>query len=129
MSIITGLFSWLGAESQNANIDFSKMLLAGINIIGPSIFILGLGIFVFGILPRFTTILLYIVTVWSFIIDLIGPSINLNKAILDTSILYHISLVPAADMNWTTFMILISIGMIGCILGSYLFNRRDLENE
>lgn len=129
VAIIAGIGMWVGTHVGNNTVDYGVIFKAGINATAPTFFILGLGVFSFGVLPRFTTTIQYIALGWSIIIDLIGPSINLNSAILSTSLFYHIALAPSSDPNWESVIIFDLIALILIIVGVIFFARRDLENE
>lgn len=82
-----------------------------------------------GIRPRWTSAVMYVVIGWSFLLEMIGPAINLNHWILDTSLLHHVAFSPAVDPRWSTAGILAGIGAAAAIIGAIVFNRRDLAGK
>ena len=50
--LIAGLFSWIGAATQHSVVGLPTLLGAGINIVPPAIFVLGVGAATIGIWPR-----------------------------------------------------------------------------
>jgi ABC-2 type transport system permease protein len=128
-SLLSTIGSWIGANSQHAGVAYHTLFLAGVNTISPAVFILGIAVFAMGVIPRLTSVLSYGVIVLSFLISLIGSGIKLNHWILDTSILQHVSLAPAVKPNWSSGIMLICIGLIMALIGSLVFNRRDLAAE
>jgi polyether ionophore transport system permease protein len=127
--LVAGVFTWFGTASQRTGIAFGKLLVAGLNAVAPAMFIVGVGILVMGIKPRWTSIVLYIIIGWSFLLQLVGPSMKLNHWILDTGILYHVALAPATDPRWGAVGIMIFIGAASAVVGGFLFNRRDLAGR
>jgi len=78
-------------------VAFGKLIQAGVNSAVPAALIVGIGILMLGIKPRWASAVMYAVIGWSFLLELIGPIINLNHWLLDTSLLHHVALSPAAD--------------------------------
>jgi len=127
--LVAGIFTWLGAAIQHSGVSFSKMCEAGINSTLPAAVIIGLGILTFGIKPRWTSAVMYAVIGWSFLMELIGPAINLNHWVLDTSLFHHVALVPATATRWSTAWIYGAIGLVAAAIGAAVFNRRDLAGK
>jgi polyether ionophore transport system permease protein len=126
VGLTAGVFTWIGTASQQTGIGVGKFIAAGLNAIAPALFIVGVGILVIGIKPRWTSIVLYTIIGWSFLLQLVGPSLKLNHWILDTGVLYHITLAPATDPRWGAVGIMVFAGAACAVLGGFLFNRRDL---
>jgi ABC-2 type transport system permease protein len=127
--IIAGAAAWLGALGQNDGVSFGTYIQAGVNVIPPVLFILGVGIFTFGIKPRLTSFLTYGLIAWSFMIDMLSSGINLNHWIVDTSILNHMAFAPAASPNWSVNLIMIGIALVLSAIGIIGFLKRDLAAE
>ena len=72
---------------------------------------------------------LYAILGWSFLLQLVGPSMKLSHWILDTSVLYHMAMAPATDPDWVAWAITASIGVVCAAAGGFLFNRRDLVSH
>lgn len=129
MCLIAALGVWLGQALQSNGIAFMTLVKAGINMMAPSLFIVGAGIFCLGVLPRLTVFVAYGILGWSFLVFLLSSGVNINHWILDSSLLHQISLAPATSPNWTHdgYMSLIGLGLFG--LGLLAFNRRDIQPE
>lgn len=126
---LSGLAAWAGAAVQHSGTDFGTIMRAGINIIAPAIFTLGVGIAALGLVPRLTTVIAYGVIAWSFLIEVVSSGLNLNHWILDTSILHHVPLAPAVSPNWWSALALAGLGTLLCVIGSMVFDKRDLQSE
>ena len=123
------VFAWFGAATQHSGVGIGKLISAGINAAVPAAFIIGIGVLTMGIRPRWTSAVMYVVIGWSFLLEMIGPAINLNHWILDTSLLHHVAFSPAVDPRWSTAGILAGIGAAAAIIGAIVFNRRDLAGK
>lgn len=126
VSLLSCLTTWAVARTQGIEIDLGNILLVGINLTGTTLFVLGLGILFYGIAPRIAVISMYIVIVWSFLIDMLQSAIDLNDIVSKTSLFHYISTSPSATPDWQTFAYLTLLGTIMAIIGITLFNRRDI---
>lgn len=129
VAFITNLVVWAIAAAQGINVGFVTLVFGGLNILGPIVFLLGAGVWLFGLRPRLTSVVMYVLIAWSFTIDIVASVLKTNKFVADTSLLHHISLVPAAQPSWLTFVVLAAAGGMMIVLGLGAFQRRDLEAE
>ncbi len=127
--LVAALGTWLGLLGQHIEIAFHELVVAGLNVIIPAVFILSLGIFAIGFLPRLTTVIAYSAIAWSFLISILKSGVNLNHWILDTSILQHVALSPAVSPTWRTSLGIILVSLVLAGLGIIRFNGRDLQSE
>ncbi|MGA3150014.1 MAG: ABC transporter permease subunit [Candidatus Saccharimonadales bacterium] len=127
--LLSGLAVWAGEASQGQGVLFGSILLAGINCVAPALFTLGIAMFIFGFLPRLTTVMAYGVIAWSFLLEMLSSGLNLSHWVLDTSILHHIQLAPVTNPDWHTNWIILGLSVILMALGMLRFNNRDLQNE
>ncbi len=129
ISLCAGVGVWAGLAGQHLGVPINTLLEAGANMIAPSLFTLGVGVFALGFIPRYTTLIAYCVLGWSFLITLIASGTHLSHWVLDTSVLHQTALAPAVNPNWTTNLVMIGLALVLCTLGTLAFNARDLENE
>jgi len=127
--LIAGVFTWLGAASQDTGMSFASVLDAGLNVVPPAFCILGIGAFVFGVWPRASGVATYGVLVWSFLVELVGGIVGLNHWVLDTSVFHQMSAAPAVSPNWTTGGALLALGAMAAVAGGTAFSHRDLKGE
>jgi ABC-2 type transport system permease protein len=125
-SVLAGLAAWAGAASQHADIELGELLKAGLNVIPPAVFVLGIGGLAFGVWPRGSIGVAYGLVVWSFLVETIASVFDSNHWLRDTSPLLHITPVPAANPNWTAAAWLIGLGLLAALAGIGAFGRRDL---
>ena len=124
-----GVCAWLGAATQHAGLSFTTLLEAGLNLVPPSLTITGIGVLVFGIRPRATSIVVYAVLGWSLFIVIVGGIGATSHWVLDTSVFHQMASAPAVSPNWEANGIMTTIGVAGAVLGGWAFTRRDLQGE
>lgn len=129
MGLLATLGVMMGLFGEHLGVSTRSLIEAGVNTLAAPLFTLGVGIGVFGYIPRLTTVLSYSVIGWSFLLQMISSGLNLNHWLLDTSVFYHVSLAPAANPRWGSAAILISVGFACALVGAWRFSRRDLQNE
>jgi ABC-2 type transport system permease protein len=125
--LLGGVTAWLGATSQHVDVSLHTFLVAGLNTLAPACFTLGIGILALGLVPRMTTFVVYGVIAWSFLLQIVGSGINFNHWLLDTSVLYHVPLAPAASPDWVAAAILAGLGLLAALIGAAVFRVRDLQ--
>lgn len=129
---ISNFTTWIIAQSQDINISLHTMLLDGLNLLAPVIVMLGLGVALFGVIPRLATWILYTLLAWSFIEQIVVTIIsdeNVKNIINSTSLLQPIALVPAQAVDWVQFWQITACGIALLLVGFYAFSRRDLQSE
>jgi polyether ionophore transport system permease protein len=124
---LTGVAAWVGASSQHAAVDFGDLVVAGLNVAPPAVFVLGIGGLAFGLWPRAAIGVTYGLVVWSFLVETITSVTNLSHWLRDTSPVLHITPAPAADPNWTAAAWLVGLGLVAAAGGVAAFTRRDLQ--
>lgn len=129
IGVCSSVAVWVGEASQHAGLPYHILLQASANALTPALLILGIGICVFGCVPRLTGILTYSIIAWSFLLIMLSAGLVLNHWFLDSSILHHINFAPAANPDWSTDIKMICLAiLLGCI-GGFVFNRRDIQSE
>jgi ABC-2 type transport system permease protein len=126
VGVLAGVSAWVGSASQHSGVGFGASVAAGLNIVPPSLFLLGLGALVFGRWPRRTSAVVYGYLTWSFLIEFIGATANVNHWLLDTSVFFHMVPAPATSPNWTSAAALAGLGLGAAVIGGLFLNRRDL---
>ncbi len=125
-SALAGFAAWVGAMSQHANVGLGELVGAGLNVVPPAVFVLGIGGLAFGVWPRGAIGVVYGLVVWSFIVETIAAAFDSNHWLRDTSPFLHIAPVPAADPNWMAAIWLVALGVVAASVGVAAFGRRDL---
>jgi ABC-2 type transport system permease protein len=126
LGLASGIGGWLGIVAEDAGVGFSRMVLAGLNLVPPALFVLGIGTLAFGLVPRWAGPVAYAIVAWSFFIEFLGAVIKANQWILDTSLLHHLAPVPASDPRWWTWFWLTLLGVVAAAIGTIAYHRRDM---
>jgi ABC-2 type transport system permease protein len=126
--ILAGIGAWAGAASQHGGVRFGSLVAAGLNVIPPGLFLLGLGALVLGAWPRRTSLAVYGYLAWSFLVEFAGGVVRTSHWLLDTSVFFHMVPAPATSPDWSSAAVITGLGLIGAVLGSRLLCRRDLKN-
>jgi ABC-2 type transport system permease protein len=122
--LAVALGGWAGVVGQG--ISLPAMLEAGLNVAVPGLFVLGVGALLYGVAPRAAAPVLYLLILWSFLVEIIGSSVTSNHWLLDTAILTHLGPVPAASPRWTAVATLTAGALLTTAVGLAAFRRRDL---
>ena len=124
---VTGLFTWLGTETQGGGVSLATLLQAGVNVVPPAWCILGLGILALGAVPRAVSYVVYGILGWSLLIEVVGGFGSGSRWLLDTSLFHQMAAAPAIHPNWTVNGAMIGIGLVAAVLGGVLFTHRDVR--
>lgn len=127
IAFLSVIAAWLGGKSQHASVSLSTLLPAAASTIAAVSLLIGFGIFIYGFAPRLTSALVYSLIGWAFLVEMLGAILNLNHWILDTSLLHHIPLVPAVNINWQIIWTYIGAGLLLAMLGTIRFVKRDIQ--
>lgn len=128
ISFLTMTLVYLAAP-QNLPIEFGKFGALSVAMIGSVLFLMGIGILVYGLLPRLSVIAMYTVIAWSFLIDLTSSVITLNEWVLKTSLFHYMTFNVAQWPDWQTFAWLACLGVAMMAMGIYFFTKRDIVAE
>ncbi len=124
--LLSGIGAWAGAASQHSGIAFGSLVDAGLNVVPPAVFLLGVGALVVGAAPRWTSAVVYGYLSWSFLVEFIGGVMHVSHWVLDSSVFFHMVPAPATSPDWASAGVITGIG-IGCgLLGGFFLGRRDL---
>jgi ABC-2 type transport system permease protein len=126
--LLAGIGAWAGAASQHSGVRFGSLVTAGLNVVPPGLFLLGLGALVLGAWPRRTSTVVYGYLAWSFLIEFAGGVIHTSHWLLDTSIFFHMVPAPATSPDWRSMAVITGLGILGAVLGGILLCRRDQKN-
>ncbi len=127
--VVAGTLAWLGAAAQHSGLSLPALLSAGVNLVPPSMVILGVGILAFGIRPRSATWVVYGLLGWSILVVVVGGIGAVSHWVLDTSVFHQMASAPAVAPHWEANGIMASIGIAGALIGGWAFSRRDLQGE
>jgi ABC-2 type transport system permease protein len=123
--LLAGVGAWVGAASQHSGVGLGSLLVAGVNIVLPALFLLGLGALAIGLWPRRASAIVYGYLAWSFLIEFIGAVVHANHIILDSSVFFHLAPAPAANPDWVSATVMLGLAGAGALVGCVFLSRRD----
>lgn len=129
ISLLASFVIWLIAHYQNIALDLGIMSQNATALTGPIILLVGIGTLFFGALPRLTTIAMFAVIIWAFVVDVLKSFFKLDDWTDKTSILHYVSFAPTKTPDWNQFTWLIVIGTTFICIGIWRFTQRDIVSE
>lgn len=119
--------SWAGAAITGVNLPLGDLPITVANLVPVAWMFLGLGIAVFGLMPRITAPVAYGMVLAAYVLDLVGGILEIPEEILRYGPYRHVTAVPAADMSVGPALLMIAVGIAGTAIGTAAFRRRDLR--
>ena len=114
--------------ASNSGVRFWSLVTAGVNVVPPGLFLLGLGALVLGAWPRRTSTVVYGYLAWSFLIEFAGGVVHTSHWLMDTSVFFHMFPPPATTPDWSSTAVITGLGILGAVLGGILLCHRDQKN-
>ncbi len=127
IALAAGVVAWIATSVVGTPVALAEALAAAINIVPVALLALGIGVAVFGLVPRLTAPLTYGLVIGAFLLDFVGGLLELPEAVLDLSPYRHLAAVPAVDMNVGAALIMVAVAVAGTVVGTLAFRRRDLQ--
>ncbi|HZQ58426.1 MAG TPA: ABC transporter permease subunit [Acidimicrobiales bacterium] len=125
-SLGAGVAAWAGAATQHSGVGLGSLVGAGLNVAAPAVFVIGAAAFVYGVWPRATALVGYALVVWSLLVEFVASVAPGNRALLDTSLFFHMRPAPAADPDWVSTGVFVALAVVGAAAGAVAFSRRDV---
>ncbi|TVP62576.1 MAG: hypothetical protein EA340_15460 [Nitriliruptor sp.] len=63
----------------------------------------------------------------AYLLDFVGPLLELPDALLDVSPFRHLAAVPASDLDVIAALTMLGIGALAALIGIAAFRNRDLK--
>jgi ABC-2 type transport system permease protein len=121
-----GLGEGLGAALSTGDWGLLGPTLLGHVVHVPAVWsLLGLALALYGLAPRLTG-LTWAVFAYGAVLSLFGDMMELDDAVLGTSVFRHIGQYPAEDVSWAAVGLLAGIALLLAGIGAAGFRRRDL---
>ena len=126
LSLLAGLFTWAGANSQGVHVALAKLLEAGANCLPISLMFLGIAALVYSVLPRASSAISYTVATLAFLWYLVGAVGGAPRWLVDITPFQHIGLVPVESFRVVAAVIMAAIGLATAVASLFFFRQRDL---
>jgi ABC-2 type transport system permease protein len=127
LGIAVAIAVWAGTALGGTALAVGDALLAGVNLMPAALLFLGLGILVFGLAPRLTAPLTFGLVIAAYLLDFVGPLLELPDTLLDASPFRHLAEVPVTGPDAAAAAVMVLIGALAAALGIAAFRRRDLK--
>jgi ABC-2 type transport system permease protein len=108
-------------------VDTGDLVVAGANVVPAAVFVLGLGVLLFGVAPRVAVAVTYAYVAGSFLLETVGAAVELPGLLLNLSVLHHVAPAPAVDPDWPAGGLMVGLGVAAAVVGGLVFARRDLQ--
>ena len=105
---------------------FGSMLVGGLNCLPVAWLFFGIGLLLFGTLPRLASGLSMGTIVGTFLLEVIGALAKAPNWLLDLSPFHHVAAAPAAPVNAGATVVMLLLGVVATVAGAGAFARRDL---
>jgi len=129
ISLLIGITVWSIANSEGIAVSLTSCLQGQISLTGIMLLVLGIGVCVYGFVPRLATAAMSIVIGWAFIFDILDMLFHLSDWMKKTSILTFIPSNPSKNPDWVAFAWLVAIGVALIGVGVVRFRKRDIITE
>jgi len=129
ISLLIGITVWSIANSEGIAVSLASCLQGQISLMGIMLLVLGIGVCVYGFVPRLATAAMSIVIGWAFIFDILDMLFHLSDWMKKTSILTFIPSNPSKNPDWVAFAWLVAIGVALIGVGVVRFRKRDIITE
>lgn len=124
--ILAGLGNGLGAAVSTGDWDLLGPVMLGQIAHAPTVWaLLGLAVALYGLAPRLIG-LTWAVFVYGAALSMFGDMLELDDAVLATSVFRHIGQHPAEDIAWSAVGLLTLIAAVLVAASAARFRRRDL---
>jgi ABC-2 type transport system permease protein len=129
IALAAGVLAWAATSVVGTPVTLADGLLAAVNIVPVGLLALGLGIAVFGLVPRLTAPLSYGLVIGAFVLDFVGGLLELPEWVLNLSPFRHLAAVPAVETNIGAALAMLAVAVAGAAVGTVAFRRRDLQES
>jgi ABC-2 type transport system permease protein len=126
ISLLAGVFSWVGAASAGVSISLAKMLEAGANCLPVALLFLGIAALVYAVLPRASAAIAYGLVTVTFLWQLVGSLVGAPKWLVDLTPFAHVGFVPAQPFRATAAAVMLALAALASLSALWAFRRRDL---
>ncbi|AXK45689.1 ABC transporter permease [Brachybacterium saurashtrense] len=124
--VLAGLGNGVGAALATGDWSLLGPVLLGQVVHTAAVWaLLGFAVALYGIVPRLVG-LTWVVFVYGAVLALVGDMLQLDDAVLATSVFRHVGQHPAEDISWAAVAVLAGSGAVLALLGAAGFRRRDL---
>ncbi len=127
--VVAGIFTWLATATEQSGVRLTTLVGAGLNVVPPAAFVLGMGALTIGVWPRAVPVVMYGILGWSLLVEVVGGIGALSHWALDTSVFHQMASAPAVPVNGEANGAMLAVGTAAALIGAVAFRGRDLQGE
>jgi ABC-2 type transport system permease protein len=125
LALTSAIGGWTGTLAGGAGLPVGELVLAGLNALPIAVFFLGIGTLAFALIPRETGMISFGFVALTFLLAMVGESLQAPTWVLDLSPFYHLGIVPGGSIKVIASAVLIGVGVVAGLAGMLAFARRD----
>lgn len=129
IALLAALTMWGVAHMEHIHIGFSALAMGALSLGGVLMLTLGIGVLLYGFLPRLSVAAMAAVIGWAFVLDILKSLFHLSSFVTKTSVLTYIPANPSKLPDWRAIAWLVVIGIALMALGVVRFTKRDILAE
>jgi ABC-2 type transport system permease protein len=120
------LAAWAGSAATGGETTTADMLAAAATVVPGALVVLGLGVLVLGVAPRYTAPLAYGYVAAAFLLEILGSVLDVPEPVLAVSVFHHLPPVPAAEAEPVTAAVMVALALVLTAVAAVALRRRDL---
>ena len=109
------------------DLGLDESLAAALNTLPLLVLFLGLAVTVHGIRPQLVTTVAGGLVAGTYLLSFLGPAVGLPQWAIDLSPWMHVSVAPAAPVDWVATIVMSGVGTAFGVVGFLVYARRDLR--
>jgi len=126
VAVASGVGLWVGVAVTDADVSFGDAMKAMLNPLPAAAVFAGLAVLAFGAIPRLAVGLSVTATVVAYLLEALGPGLDMPDWMLSLSPFHHLATVPAEPFAASAALVMLAIACGLALAGYVLFNRRDV---
>ncbi|CAN5137632.1 exporter of polyketide antibiotics [soil metagenome] len=126
LATVAGAATWAGAAAMGSDRTLSDSMWAVLNTVPAVVVFGGLAVLVLGLAPRATVGLVASTAVLAYVLQIVGPALDWPEAVVAVSPFRHLAQVPVESFEPGSTVALLAIGVVAAVIGTIVFERRDL---
>ena len=126
VAVASGVGLWIGVAVTDADVSFGDAMKAMLNPLPAAAVFAGLAVLAFGAIPRLAVGLSVTATVVGYLLEALGPGLDLPDWVLSLSPFHHLATVPAEPFAASAALVMLAIASGLALTGYVLFSRRDV---
>jgi ABC-2 type transport system permease protein len=111
------------------SVDILSYGLAGLSYWPLLLVFIGAYVLMFGVLPRIAGLVVWVYFGWVAFMSWLGPLLNLDEWVMNTSIMRHFAVAPANDITVAPLAWCLLAAVVFGLLGALAWHRRNLVGQ